>query len=513
MTASFSKQNRGPNFGSAPLVANARDKIKSIDELASLANSFQAQGRNVVLAHGVFDLVHLGHVRHLEAAAREGDLLFVTVTADEFVNKGPGRPVFPQQLRAEMLAALECVDWVGVSRWSSAEEVISRLKPDTYVKGSDYQNEEEDLTGRIVSERETVERHGGRIVFTDDLTFSSSNLLNEHFSFLSPDVQNFLTGLRRRNALPRILGELDAIRDMRVLIIGDAIIDEYQYAVPMGKSAKENIIAANHVANFCAEVEIMTCLGSQESYEDLIRDSVHDNVSVNFLTRPGVPTTRKCRFVDPGHMRKLFEVYFFDDTPINGTLEGELCDFIAARAGDFDAVIVTDFGHGMMTRRAIDSVVEHAPFLAVNAQSNSANHGFNLITRYRQADYVCIDEPEARLATGDRFNELGTLISDDLSGHIDCRRFAVTHGEKGCVTYQPGDGLHTVPAFTQQVVDTVGAGDAFLAVTAPLAARGVDMETLGIVGNAVGAMKVGIVGHRQSIEKAPPMKYITALLK
>ncbi len=199
MTASVSKQNQGPSFGSAPLAANARDKIKSIDELASLAASFQAQGRNVVLAHGVFDLVHLGHVRHLEAAAREGDLLFVTVTADEFVNKGPGRPVFPQQFRAEMLAALECVDWVGISRWGSAEEVISRLKPLTYVKGSDYQNEEEDLTGRIVSEREAVERHGGRIVYTDDLTFSSSNLLNEHFSSLSPEVQTFFADLTRRN--------------------------------------------------------------------------------------------------------------------------------------------------------------------------------------------------------------------------------------------------------------------------------------------------------------------------
>lgn len=526
MTLRFPEDNLARRV---PTQVSARDKIRNIDELAALAQSYRAQGNSVVLAHGVFDLVHLGHIRHLESAAREGDILIVTVTADKYVNKGPGRPVFTQQLRAETLAAMECVDWTGVSPWPSAEELIARVRPDVYVKGPDYQAEGEDITGKITAEREAVERIGGRVVYTDDMTFSSSNLINQHFNFLEPKVQGFFDRMRREEMLPRALHAIDSIQDLKVLMIGDAIIDEYQYAAPMGKSAKENIIttrsegrelfaggiiaAANHVADFCAEVEVITCLGRQETYENLILDSLHDKVRSTFLYRPGVPTTRKCSFVDPGRMRKLFEVYHFDDTPMNGCLEASLCEAIGDKAADYDVVIVADFGHGMMSRKAINTVIDKAPFLAVNAQSNSANLGFNLITKYHTADYVCIDAPEARLAMSDRFTDLGELIAERLMHEIDCSRVAVTHGQEGCIVYAPGSGVHRIPAFTQQVVDTVGAGDAFLSVTSPLASLGVDMETVGLVGNAVGALKVGIVGHRNSVEKVPLMKYLTALLK
>ena len=212
-------------------------------------------------------------------------------------------------------------------------------------------------------------------------------------------------------------------------------------------------------------------------------------------------------------MRKMFEVYFFEDSPLDGALEQRLCDAIAAGAKDVDVVIVTDFGHGMMTPKAIAVAAETAPFLAVNAQSNSANLGYNLITKYPRADYICIDGPEARLAAHDRFSELGTIITGPLRQAIDCDRIIVTHGERGCIAHAASNGLHEIPAFTNHVVDTVGAGDAFLAVTSPIVASGVDINIAGFIGNAVGALKVGIVGHRESVEKIPLMKYITTLLK
>ena len=520
-----------PNVTPLPTLvrSQARDKIRSLDDLAVIAREVRTRGRSVVLAHGVFDLVHLGHVRHLEAAAREGDILIVTCTADEHVNKGPDRPVFHDQIRAEMLAAMECVDWAGISEYPTAEQIIDVIQPDVYVKGQDYMAADDDVTGGIVSEQQAVEAHGGKIVFTQDVTFSSSSLINDHFSKFDPEVQGFLDQMRQNNLLERALAAIDGIADLKVLLVGDAIIDEYQYTVPMGKSAKENIIAsrfdgrevfaggvvaaANHLSTFCKQVEIVTCLGRRDSYEGLIRESLNDNVTANFVYRRGTPTTRKCRFVDPGHMRKLFEVYHFDDAPLSGRLETEFCDLVADKAADFDVVIVTDFGHGLMTAKAIDTVTEKAPFLAVNAQSNSANLGYNLITKYREADYICIDAPEARLATADRFTDLGVLIEDRLRHQIDCNRFAVTHGENGSVLFDRPSGISRVPAFTRQVVDTVGAGDAFLAITSPLIATGAPMEVAGFVGNAVGALKVGIVGHRQSVGKVPLVKFVTALLK
>ena len=130
-----------------------------------------------------------------------------------------------------------------------------------------------------------------------------------------------------------------------------------------------------------------------------------------------------------------------------------------------------------------------------------------------RADYICIDAPEARLALRDRFRDLGELMQGPLREQVACDHIVVTHGQNGCHTFSMTAGLGRVPVFTRKVVDTVGAGDAFLSVTAPLVAAGLDMELVGIVGNAVGAMKVGIVGHRESVERVPLLKFLTALLK
>jgi sugar/nucleoside kinase (ribokinase family) len=167
----------------------------------------------------------------------------------------------------------------------------------------------------------------------------------------------------------------------------------------------------------------------------------------------------------------------------------------------------------MITDAVIEALCAKARFLAVNTQTNSANLGYNLITRYPRADYVCIDAPEARLAVGDKFSDIAIIASDTLPGRMQCPRLIITHGKHGCITRDQAVGTHRIPAFTNTVVDTVGAGDAFLAVTSPLAAASGDLDLIGFIGNAAGAMKVGIVGHRSSIEKTPLIKFITAILK
>ena len=518
------------DISSRTLPRRARNKIRSIDELGKTAEKIRAEGRKVVLCHGIFDLLHMGHVRHLEAARREGSVLFVTLTADEFVNKGPGRPVFTAQLRAEMLGSLEYVDWVGINENPTAEPVIKAIKPDIYVKGSDYKDSENDITGKILTEQETIEKHGGKVVYTDEITFSSSTLINQHLGVYEPTLQQHLEGMRAENRLPELIAVLDGLKNTKVLLIGDAIIDEYKYVQALGKSPKENMIAtlfkdhevfaggvfaaANHIADFCDHVEVITSFGSYDSYEELVRDSLKSNIKLYPIYRREAPTTRKCRYVDTGYaLRKLFEVYYMDDTPLSKEGEASLNALIEERMKDVDVVVVTDFGHGLLAKGTIELLTEKAPFLAVNAQSNSANHGYNLISKYGRADYICIDQPEARLAVRDKFSDMDTIISSILPKVIDCPKMVITHGKYGCYAHDLNNTIIKIPALTSTIVDTVGAGDAFFAVTAPLVAAGVPMDLVGFLGNAVGAMKVGIVGHRTSVEKVPLIKFLTALLK
>jgi sugar/nucleoside kinase (ribokinase family) len=211
-------------------------------------------------------------------------------------------------------------------------------------------------------------------------------------------------------------------------------------------------------------------------------------------------------------MRKLFEVYFMDDEPLTGGLQQELDALIADLTPRADTVIVTDFGHGLIGPSSIDLLASLSRFLAVNTQANSANMGYNLISKYPRADYVCIDAPEARLAVADRVSKIGDIAHRIVETEIDCSNIIITHGKYGCVTCERHNGVHTIPAFASKVVDTMGAGDAFLSITAPLLAAGGSMRHVGFIGNVVGALMVEIVGHRRSIEKPSLVKAITALL-
>lgn len=510
-------------------VREARDKILPLAQLNSLLAAAKRAGRSVVHCHGVFDLLHLGHVRHLEQASQLGQILVVTITADSFVNKGPGRPVFRQELRAEMLAALAYVDWVAINDAPDALPAIEAVAPDIYVKGEEYRNEQEDVTGKITAEREAVERNGGRIQYTDGVTFSSSTLINQHFNLFDEEIRKALGLARSNNGLARMLDLIESVKDYRVVLVGDAILDEYLYVVPLGKSPKENLIptlykegeifaggviaAANHVASLCREVEIVTVLGQNRDEENLIRAALKPNVTLTPIYRTHAPTTRKTRFVDPTYVRKLFEVYHMDDTPLDEQNSQKLSNLIRSRTQDADVVITTDFGHGMIGPNQVDILTGLDRFLAVNAQTNSANIGYNLITKYPRADYICIDAPEARLAMHDKDAALEDLAASQLRGKVQCSKIVLTHGRHGCVAWSEGNKPIRIPALTQQVVDTVGAGDAFLAITAPLVKAGGEMSDVGLIGNVAGALKVQIVGHRKSIEKSSIIKALTGLLK
>lgn len=272
---------------------------------------------------------------------------------------------------------------------------------------------------------------------------------------------------------------LGVVQNYKVLLVGDGIIDEYIYVTPIGKSIKENIIStsyegseyfrggvwagAAHLKDFCKVVDVMT----------------------------GPTIMRNKRFVDKTYNHKLFTVH----EKKNGN---KWNDFDIP---SYDLVIVTDFGHGAITPELIERLNHEAQFLAVNAQTNSTNFGFNLITKFSRADLVVIDELEARLAAHDRNNGIEHVIHSLHFGHI-----IVTLGKQGAIGY---DGeFHYSKASTDRVVDTMGCGDAFLCVTAPFARAGFSMQELLILGNAAGAVKAGVLGHQSSVTKQSLKEYI-----
>jgi|SRR3990172_8379711 len=155
-------------------------KILELEELAEKLRSLKSERKKIVHCHGCFDLMHIGHIKYFQAAKKMGDILVVTVTADVYVDKGPNRPVFDQNLRAESIAALECVDYVAINKWSTAEETLRLLRPHIYVKGQEFKKLE-DKTGKIQREYKVIQEIGAELRFTNEIVFSSTELLNKYF--------------------------------------------------------------------------------------------------------------------------------------------------------------------------------------------------------------------------------------------------------------------------------------------------------------------------------------------
>jgi len=503
-------------------------KIQPINRLAKITKRLKENGNKIVQCHGVFDLVHLGHIRHFNQAKKEGDILVVTLTRDKYVKRGPGRPYFNEHLRAETLASLAVTDYVCIVNSPTAIEAIKALKPDVYAKGSDYKDKSKDVTGKINEEEEAIKSVGGRLFITDGITFSSTKLLNSFIDVYPPRTVKYLNTLSKRYSVDCVTEKIELLKALNVLVIGDAIIDEYHYCTPMGKSSKEHLVVnkyhseeyfsggalatANNTASVCGKVDLLTVLGEKDSFEEFIRSKLNPHINPLFIRRPDTGTIIKRRFVSYGIGRKLFEICYMDDSYIPEDIEDKILKQLDKTIKKYDLVTISDFGHGLLTKNIIKLICSKAKYLAINVQTNSANIGFNLVTKYPNADCVCIDEMELRYATHDRFNDLREHMKK-IYNQLSCQNIITTRGAYGSMSYSKGGGFHETPAFAYKVVDPIGAGDAFFAFIAPCFAAGMSQDLVSFIGNVVGSLAAQIVCNREPVNKVDLLKFITRLLK
>jgi rfaE bifunctional protein kinase chain/domain len=499
------------------------DKIKSIEELASVAASLRAAKRPVVHCHGAFELLHIGAIRLLAQAKKLGDVLMVTVVPDQ---SGEADHLFEQADRAEAVAALDFVDYVAVACSPQSVDAIQALRPSVYVP-IDEEEESEDDRARLREVEQTVVKSVGGVYSPLEVeAVKLSALLHPAPASLPSHAASFLQSFSAAYSPETVLGFLEGIRSKKVLLVGETIIDEYMYCETMGKAGKEPILAvkytsterfaggvlatANQVADFVDHVGIASFLGASDSQEEFIRERLNPKIDATFLYLPGSPTTVKRRFVETYPFQKLFEVYVMNDE-IESTYSRALQTRLRTLLPTYDAVIVTDYGHGLITPEIIQLLCGEAKFLAVNTQTNAANQGFNTVSKYPRADYICLSEKELRLEARSRTKDL-RLIVTDIAERLSCDRVLVTRGQQGLLCYRKGEGFFPVPALTQRIVDRVGAGDAVLAVTTPCVAQDVPIEVVGVIGSAVGALAVGTVGHRSTVPRSAVMKSISSLL-
>lgn len=505
------------------------EKIININELVKIIREDQRKGRTVVQSHGIFDLIHPGIIKHINDAKSQGDTLVVTVIKDKDVRRGSGRPIFPEGLRAENVASLEQVDYVCVVDDIIPFECVGKIKPDIFAKGQAYKERDKKVHKKIFEEEKEFYFGKSLIFETKGFSFSSSSIINNFLDIYPEETKQFLREFSRRYSFDNIAGILDSLKDLKVLIIGDGIIDEYHYCEPLGRSSKNPIIVnkyvtheifaggafiiANHVSGVCNKVHLLTLLGKSDSREDFIKNNLRPNIETKFFYRDDGPTIVKKRYIDQYRNQKLFEVNYLNDSYIDDNREYNIINYLKTVLPDYDLVLVSDFGHGFITSNIIRTVQNLSKLIAVNTQTNAANTGYNMITKYRNPHFVCLDESEARLATQEKFLNIES-VGKKLTEEINADYLIVTLGKNGSIGLAKNNStFNRTPIFSTKVIDTVGAGDAFFAFTAPCLAKGVPLDLVSFIGNTVGALAVQIVGNKKPVEKYELLEFVHSILR
>jgi rfaE bifunctional protein nucleotidyltransferase chain/domain len=511
----------------------AERKIVSLDELAAVRARLREAGETVVLAHGIFDLLHPGHVGHLEQAAALGDHLVVSVTADANVARGPGRPVFNHDLRMHTLAALECVSWVVLSEADDALAVIDVVQPEVYCKGREYIEGQAPLSRNIERETERVEELGGQTRYLGGIVYSSTKLLNHHFDVLPAAARAFADDLRSRHDLDGVRSVVERMSGLRALVVGEVIVDEYVYTDFQGLTGKDRApsvrhraverqwggayAVARHLASFCGKV---TLAGISQPGNELVLPAAPEGtpeaIERAFELDEAARTVVKRRYVVENKLReeldKLFSVNYLPAIgDIADATRERFRDRLSALVADHDVVVLLDYGHGLVDEPTISLLEERAPFLALNCQTNSANFGFNPITKYGRADSFALDEAEISLAFRDRSSPRQELLTR-LREHLGSRYGWLTLGAAGSLAVDHGGDLSSTPALTLHVTDTIGAGDAFFALASLAASLGESIEVGSFLGNLAGGLAANVIGNTESVEKDELLKFAGTVL-
>jgi len=476
---------------SSPAPFRQQSKIVPVSELPAIRE--RHRDKTIVLCHGAFDLVHMGHLIHFEEARALGDVLVVTITADAHITKK--RSVsFSEEYRARQLAALQIVDYVAVIDEPSAVTPIEALHPDVYVKGPEYANLVLDKTANIFREKALVERHGGRIHFTTGETFSSTKL--SHFLLASPEAAQGNPLLRNDRVLFRDLSELGFTLEqlksflagasgLRVCLLGETIIDEWVDVTVTNLSMKSRCVAglenarsrqiggtgvvALHLASFVKRVDCFT---------NGLSAPLPANVSV---TRMAEDLLVKNRFVDQDNGYRLFESKSPD---LRQVQRDSVPDF-----DDYDVVLIADFGHGLLDAKTINARIaaRTRAFVAAMVQVNSSNYGYNLPNKYAGADYYSVNRTEAELCLRERHLPLPEIV-DRMFALLKPGCLSVTDGENGAMVRRQ-DEVFALPTLSTSVVDTIGCGDAYFALSSLAAGLRCPIRIVALAGS-IGAAAV-----------------------
>ncbi|MFQ5492513.1 MAG: PfkB family carbohydrate kinase, partial [Phycisphaerae bacterium] len=492
-------------------------KIVDLPALLEAVNRVRRNGQTVVQCHGCFDLVHPGHIRYLQFARRQGDLLVVSLTGDSDISKGDQRPYIPEELRAENLAALEVVDLVYVDPNDTAEQVLEAVHPDVYVKGAEYENSQH---AGFLREKQIVETAGGRVLFSSgDVVFSSTQLIESMEREAELESHRLRLICRRHDLSANALLEtLDRFRGLRVVVVGDIVLDRYVFCDALDVASESPMLSLNqlyekhyvggaaivarHAAGLGARSFLISAIGKDRSSDQVGQVLAEEGVESCLIpARQSLPVKKRYLVED----KKLLKVESAEHEPLDSKAEQKAALVLEQQAALADAVIFCDFGYGMISGRLVSRVLSalrrRVKVLVADVSGARGN-----LRHFHGMDLLCPTERELRASLHD-FEQGLSLVSWQLLQQTQARHLFVTLGKRGLVafdrrTQDPTEpewsgrlrGEH-LPSFSDHARDRLGCGDALLAAATLTLAADRPLMQAAYLGNAAAALEIARIGN------------------
>ncbi len=460
---------------------------------------------SVVFVSGHFNVIHPGHLRLLRFAKECGKRLVVGVESDRIA--GPSAHV-PQALRLEGVLSNTFVDEAFIFD-ESIVDVIARMRPDVVVKGKEHE-------ARFNPEAAALAGYGGKLLFSSGETiFSSLDLIRREFIELTTNTINLPREFLLRNNidLSRLRQLIDGFSHLKLVVIGDLIVDEYITCQPLGMSQEDPTIVvtpidsvsfvggagivAAHATGLGAQVDFFSVTGRDEAREFSQEKLEEFHVRAHLLTDDNRPTTLKQRYRSKG--KSLLRVSHLHQGAISADLQRALLVELRPAIEGADLVVFSDFNYGCLPQTLVDEITrlckQHGVLLAADSQSSSQ---VGDIGRFKGMDLITPTEREARIAAKNHEDGL-VVLAEKLRQQAEAKNVLLKMGEEGLLIHTrigaEEIGTDQIPALNSHPKDIAGAGDSLLITAAMAMASGANIWEAGCLGSLAAAIQVGRVGN------------------
>jgi rfaE bifunctional protein kinase chain/domain len=461
---------------------------------------------NVAIVVGHFNVLHPGHIRLFKFARNLESKLVVAVESDQLAGTAAH---IPEQLRLEGVKSCSLVDEAFIF-YEPVTELIDRLRPATVVKGREFET-------RFNPEAAVIEGYGGRLLFSSgEMQFSSADLIRQEVAGQTNFQMALPTSYMERHdiSVERLSGLIESFSKVRVLTVGDLIVDNYIACEPLGMSQEDPTlvvspidqerfiggagIVASHAKGLGAESRLLSVTGSDPAREFCVAELQRFGVGSHLFEDHARPTTLKERYRSYG--KTLLRVSHLQQAAVALPLQRELIEKASKALKDCDLLIFADFNYGVLPQAVVDELISiaRANKVRVAADSQSSSQ-LGDVARFKGVDLLLPTEREARVSTQNREDGL-VVLAEQLRRKSNAQHILLKLAADGVLVHSPDSSANgwltdQVEALNKSPTDVAGAGDSMLVASALTLAAGGSIWEAACLGSIAAAIQVARVGN------------------